>query len=76
MNRSLLLLSVIMLYLLVLGKGDEAPSQFLEAATGVNLSASWARFLDGREVVLLRDLAKGESAFRGPEGIPATDVVA
>jgi hypothetical protein len=59
MNRGSLQLSVTLLFLPVSGQGDEPPSPFIEAATGVILSAPRARFIDGREVVLMRDLIEG-----------------
>ena len=58
MNRCYVQLSVILLFLPVSGQGDEPPSPFIKAA-GVILSASRDRFLDGREMVLMRDLVEG-----------------
>jgi hypothetical protein len=75
MNRGSLQLSVTLLFLPVSGQGDEPPSPFIEAATGVILSAPRDRFIDGREMALMRDLVEGGS-FRGHRGIPVTDVVA
>lgn len=71
MNRWSPLLSVTFLFLPDSGKGDAPPSLFLEAATGVMLSAPRVRFPDGREVVLMRDLVE-EARFADPAGLPST----
>lgn len=75
MNRCCLQLSVIILFLPVSDQGDEHLSPFIKAAAGVILSPPRDRFLDGREMALMRDLVEGGS-FRGHRGIPVTDVVA
>ena len=76
MIRRLLQLSVVLLCLPVSGRGDESPSQSLEALAGVIFSAPRVHFTDGREVVLVRDLVEGKYAFRGPVGTPAEGLVA
>ena len=58
MNRCCLQLSVIILFLPVSDQGDEHLSPFIKVA-GVILSAPRDRFLDGREMVLMRDLVEG-----------------